>query len=97
LLAMRDAFCKKEVLWRVDVEAQRNLKDKLTILWRKVDQHNEITTEKDRTIQILHNGMSILQPELGHIEEQKATLTKDNTKLLQQARGSYWIAQSAYS
>ncbi|KAJ3806311.1 hypothetical protein F5876DRAFT_80835 [Lentinula aff. lateritia] len=80
---MRDAFCEKEELWRVDAEAQRNSKDKLTILRRKVDQHNEII---HTIIQILHNGMSLLQPELGQIKEQNATLTKDNTKLLQQAR-----------
>ncbi|KAJ3815048.1 ATG16-domain-containing protein [Lentinula lateritia] len=83
LLAMTETLREKEELSRVDAEALRKSKDELTILRRKVDQHNEIMTEKDRTVQILHDEISTLQLELGQIEERNATLTKDNAKLLQ--------------
>ncbi|KAJ3775111.1 ATG16-domain-containing protein [Lentinula raphanica] len=83
LLAMTETLREKEELSRVDAEALRKSKDELMILRRKVEQHNELMTEKDRTVQILHDEISTLQLELGQIEERNATLTKDNAKLLQ--------------
>ncbi|ESK98415.1 autophagy protein 16 [Moniliophthora roreri MCA 2997] len=83
LLSMTETLREKEELSRVDAEALRKAKDELTTLRRKVDQHNELMTEKDRTVQILHDEISTLQLELGQIEERNATLTKDNAKLLQ--------------
>ncbi|KAJ3759596.1 ATG16-domain-containing protein [Lentinula raphanica] len=83
LLAMTETLREKEELSRVDAEALRKSRDELMILRRKVEQHNELMTEKDRTVQILHDEISTLQLELGQIEERNATLTKDNAKLLQ--------------
>ncbi|KAJ4486399.1 ATG16-domain-containing protein [Lentinula aciculospora] len=83
LLAMTETLREKEELSRVDAEAIRKSKDELSILRRKVEQHNELMSEKDRTVQILHDEISTLQLELGQIEERNATLTKDNAKLLQ--------------
>ncbi|KAF5382943.1 hypothetical protein D9757_006335 [Collybiopsis confluens] len=83
LLAMTETLREKEELSRVDAEALRKAKDELVTLRRKVDQHNELMGEKDRTVQILHDEISTLQLELGQIEERNATLTRDNAKLLQ--------------
>ncbi|KAK7058243.1 hypothetical protein VNI00_001874 [Paramarasmius palmivorus] len=83
LLAMTETLREKEELSRVDAEALRKAKDELAVLRRKVDQHNELMTEKDRTVQILHDEISTLQLELGQIEERNSTLLKDNAKLLQ--------------
>ncbi|KAJ3750123.1 ATG16-domain-containing protein [Lentinula detonsa] len=83
LLAMTETLREKEELSRVDAEALRKSKDELGILRRKVEQHSELMTEKDRTVQILHDEISTLQLELGQIEERNSTLTKDNAKLLQ--------------
>ncbi|KIK71249.1 hypothetical protein GYMLUDRAFT_235596 [Collybiopsis luxurians FD-317 M1] len=83
LLAMTETLREKEELSRVDAEALRKVKDELVTLRRKVDQHNELMSEKDRTVQILHDEISTLQLELGQIEERNATLIKDNAKLLQ--------------
>ncbi|KAF5368315.1 hypothetical protein D9758_002385 [Tetrapyrgos nigripes] len=83
LLAMTETLREKEEQSRIDNEALRKSRDELATLKRKVDQHNELMTEKDRTVQILHDEISTLQLELGQIEERNATLSKDNAKLLQ--------------
>lgn len=68
LLAMTETLREKEELSRVDAEALRKSKDELTILRRKVDQHNEIMTEKDRTVQVCFEQflLSILLDDLSH-------------------------------
>ncbi|KAL0575029.1 hypothetical protein V5O48_006930 [Marasmius crinis-equi] len=81
LLSMTETLREKEELSRVDAEALRKARDELATLRKKVDQHNELMGEKDRTI--LHDEISTLQLELGQIEERNNTLTKDNAKLLQ--------------
>ncbi|KAF7319958.1 Autophagy protein 16 [Mycena kentingensis (nom. inval.)] len=83
LLAMNETLREKEELSRVDSEGLRKARDELAVLRRKVDQHNELMAEKDRTVQILHDEISTLQLELGQIEDRNQTLTKDNAKLLQ--------------
>ncbi|KAH9946841.1 autophagy protein 16-domain-containing protein [Amylocystis lapponica] len=83
LLAMNETLREKEELSRVDSENLRKTRDELATLRRKVDQHNELMAEKDRTAQILHDEINTLQLELSQIEERNQTLTKDNAKLLQ--------------
>ncbi|KAJ7597261.1 ATG16-domain-containing protein [Mycena floridula] len=83
LLGMTETLREKEELSRVEAESLRKAKDELTILKRKVDQHNELMSEKDRTVQILHDEISTLQLELTQIDERNQTLSKDNAKLLQ--------------
>lgn len=83
LLAMNETLREKEELSRIDAENLRKARDEITHLRRKVDQHGEIMTEKDRTAQVLHDEINTLQLELGQIEERNQTLVKDNAKLLQ--------------
>ncbi|KAK1229397.1 hypothetical protein PQX77_007574 [Marasmius sp. AFHP31] len=83
LLSMTETLREKEEMSRVDAEGLRKAKDELATLRKKVQQHDELMSEKDRTVQILHDEISTLQLELGQIEERNNTLTKDNAKLLQ--------------
>ncbi|KAG7099432.1 hypothetical protein E1B28_001283 [Marasmius oreades] len=83
LLSMTETLREKEELSRVDAEALRKAKDELANLRKKVTQHDELMSEKDGTVQILHDEISTLQLELGQIEERNATLKRDNAKLLQ--------------
>ncbi|TEB39161.1 autophagy protein 16 [Coprinellus micaceus] len=83
LLSMNETLREKEEAIRIEVENLRKANDELTVLRRKVDQHSELMSEKDRTVQILHDEISTLQLELGQIEERNQTLTRDNAKLLQ--------------
>ncbi|KAK0473192.1 ATG16-domain-containing protein [Armillaria novae-zelandiae] len=83
LLAMTETLREKEEASRIGDENLRKTRDELVVLRRKVDQHNELMAEKDRTVQILHDEISTLQLELGQIEERNQTLMKDNAKLLQ--------------
>ncbi|KAH7883788.1 ATG16-domain-containing protein [Phlebopus sp. FC_14] len=83
LLAMNETLREKEELCRIDSENLRKTRDEIAHLRRKVDQHNELMTEKDRTAQVLHDEINTLQLELGQIEERNQILTKDNAKLLQ--------------
>ncbi|KAG1715650.1 hypothetical protein ID866_1532 [Astraeus odoratus] len=95
LLAMNETLREKEELSRIDAESLRKARDEIAHLKRKVDQHNEIMTEKDRTAQVrkffcratrllvLHDEINTLQLELSQIEERNQILAKDNAKLLQ--------------
>ncbi|KAL4069480.1 ATG16-domain-containing protein, partial [Scleroderma citrinum] len=83
LLAMNETLREKEELSRIDAENLRKTRDDIAHLRRKVDQHNEIMTEKDRTAQVLHDEINTLQLELSQIEERNQILIKDNAKLLQ--------------
>ncbi|PCH33481.1 ATG16-domain-containing protein [Wolfiporia cocos MD-104 SS10] len=83
LLAMNETLREKEELSRLDSESLRKARDEIATLRRKVEQHNELMAEKDRTAQILHDEINTLQLELGQIEERNSVLTKDNAKLLQ--------------
>jgi len=83
LLAMTETLREKEEMSRMESENLRKTRDEVATLRRKVDQHNELMAEKDRTAQILHDEINTLQLELSQIEERNQTLTKDNAKLLQ--------------
>ncbi|THH02901.1 hypothetical protein EW026_g99 [Hermanssonia centrifuga] len=80
---MTETLREKEELSRIDSENLRKSRDDVVMLRRKVEQHNELMAEKDRTAQILHDEINTLQLELSQIEERNQTLTKDNAKLLQ--------------
>ena len=83
LLSMTETLREKEEFSRIEAENMRRLQEEAAILARKVEQHNELMSEKDRTAQILHDEINTLQLELGQIEERNAILVKDNAKLLQ--------------
>jgi len=83
LLAMTETLREKEELSRIESENLRKVQDDALVLGRKVEQHDELMSEKDRTAQILHDEINTLQLELGQIEERNAILVKDNAKLLQ--------------
>ena len=80
---MTETLREKEEFSRIEAENTRKLQEEAAVLARKVEQHNELMTEKDRTAQILHDEINTLQLELGQIEERNAILVKDNAKLLQ--------------
>jgi len=52
LLSMNETLREKEEAIRIESEALRRANDELSILRRKVDQHNEVMQEKDRTVQV---------------------------------------------
>ncbi|KAK2461751.1 hypothetical protein APHAL10511_006214 [Amanita phalloides] len=83
LLAMNETLREREEMSRVEAENLRKAKEEIVTLRRKVDQHSELMSEKDRTVQILHDEISTLQLELGQIEERNTIMQKDNAKLLQ--------------
>ncbi|KZS95822.1 ATG16-domain-containing protein [Sistotremastrum niveocremeum HHB9708] len=83
LFSMTETLREKEELLRVEGDNLRKLTEEITHLRRKVDQHNELMSEKDRTAQVLHDEIATLQLELGQIEERNASLVKDNAVLLQ--------------
>ena len=80
---MTETLREKEEFSRIEAESMRKLQEEAAILARKVEQHNELMSEKDRTAQILHDEINTLQLELGQIDERNAILVKDNAKLLQ--------------
>jgi len=83
LLAMNETLREKEELARMESEGLRKARDEITVLRKKVEQHNELMAEKDRTAQILHDEINTLQLELSVMEDKNQTLSKDNAKLLQ--------------
>lgn len=56
LLSMNETLREKEEAIRVEAESLRKANDELTVLRRKVDQHNELMSEKDRTVQVRNGG-----------------------------------------
>lgn len=52
LLAMTETLREKEELSRLESENLRKARDEIAVLRRKVDQHNELMAEKDRTAQV---------------------------------------------
>ena len=52
LLAMNETLREKEEISRVDADALRKSRDEIAVLRKKVDQHNELMAEKDRTAQV---------------------------------------------
>jgi autophagy-related protein 16 len=52
LLSMNETLREKEEVVRVDAETIRKLREEIAVLRRKVDQHAELMSEKDRTAQV---------------------------------------------
>jgi septal ring factor EnvC (AmiA/AmiB activator) len=52
LLAMNETLREKEEISRVETENLRQAYDELTTLRKKIEQHNELMLEKDRTAQV---------------------------------------------
>ena len=52
LLAMTETLREKEEFSRIESENLRKARDEITTLRKKVDQHNELMSEKDRTAQV---------------------------------------------
>lgn len=49
---MNETLREKEELTRIDAEQLRKAREEIAILRRKVDQHSELMSEKDRTVQV---------------------------------------------
>ena len=52
LLSMNETLREKEELSRIEAEALRKARDEIATLRRKVEQHDEIMLEKDRSVQV---------------------------------------------
>lgn len=52
LLAMNETLREKEELSRLESEQLRKTREEVAALRKKVDQHNELMAEKDRTAQV---------------------------------------------
>ena len=61
---MNETLREKEVLSRVDSENLRKARDEIAALRKKVEQHNELMAEKDRTAQVRLVRPSVLCPAL---------------------------------
>lgn len=83
LLAMNETLREREDAARMDAENLRLARDEVTSLRRRVDQHSEQMTEKDRAFQELTDEFQLLHLEFTQIEEQKENLKKDNATLVQ--------------
>lgn len=57
LLAMTETLREKEELSRLEAESLRKARDEIHVLRKKVEQHNELMSEKDRTHQVCYTGM----------------------------------------
>ena len=49
---MNETLREKEEISRVDSESLRKSRDEIATLRKRVDQHNELMAEKDRTAQV---------------------------------------------
>jgi autophagy-related protein 16 len=52
LLSMNETLREKEELSRIDADNLRKTKEEVASLRKKVEQHNELMAEKDRTAQV---------------------------------------------
>ena len=52
LLSMNETLREKEELSRIDTDNLRKTKEEVASLRKKVEQHNELMAEKDRTAQV---------------------------------------------
>ena len=52
LLAMNETLREKEEELRIESQNYRQASDEIIVLRKKVDQHNELMSEKDRTAQV---------------------------------------------
>ena len=63
---MTETLREKEELSRLESEALRKAREDITNLRRKVDQHNELMSEKDRTAQVRRSLALLTDPMLMH-------------------------------
>jgi len=73
LLAMTETLREKEEGVRTEIENLRRAREEIAGLRRKVEQHNEIMAEKDRTAQVRHaftyiSKHCLTQPQILHDE-----------------------------
>lgn len=83
LLAMNETLREKEEGSRIESEHLRKVTEELNTLRTKVSQHNELTAEKERAMQILHDELATTELELGQLQLRNESLMKDNASLLQ--------------
>ena len=58
LLSMNETLREKEELARIESDHLRKARDEISILRRKVEQHDELMLEKDRTAQVSRHDVS---------------------------------------
>ncbi|KAF8313368.1 autophagy protein 16-domain-containing protein [Cantharellus anzutake] len=83
LLSMNETLREKEELARIEAEALRKARDEIATSRRKVEQHEEIMLEKDRSVQILNDEIQSLTLELNQVISRNEALKVDNATLLQ--------------
>lgn len=79
LLSMNDTLREKEEMSRLSTEELRRAKDEIAVLRRKVDQHNDLMTEKNERIQVC-----------GSEQETKQRLTLDPFRRRYMMRSRRW-------
>jgi len=82
LLAMNETLREKEEVSRNSADELRRTKEEVAVLRRKVDQHNELASEKDERLQNLHDEIQALELELSQVNDRNAVLKQDNASLL---------------
>ncbi|KAG9012248.1 hypothetical protein FRB90_006744 [Tulasnella sp. 427] len=86
LLAMNETLREKEEVSRLAAEELRRAKDDSLVLRRKVEQHNDLMSERDDRIQNLQDEIQALELELNQVNDRNQVLKQDNASLL-----SRWI------
>ncbi|KAG9043054.1 hypothetical protein FS837_010107 [Tulasnella sp. UAMH 9824] len=86
LLAMNETLREKEEVSRLASDELRRAKDDALVLRRKVEQHNDLMSEKDDRIQTLLDEIQALELELNQVNDRNQVLKQDNASLL-----SRWI------
>lgn len=91
LLAMTETLREKEEFSRIESENLRKARDEIAVLRRKVDQHNELMSEKDRTAQVRHafvphrrsilSVLQILHDEISTLQLELTQIEERNTTL----------------
>jgi autophagy-related protein 16 len=91
LLAMNETLREKEELARIESEALRKAREDISHLKRKVDQHAELMTEKDRTAQVRsrtcrpialsHTSIQVLHDEISTLQLELGQIEERNQNL----------------
>ena len=91
LLAMNETLREKEELARIESEALRKAREDVSHLKRKVDQHTELMTEKDRTAQVRrgtcwrldpsHTRVQVLHDEISTLQLELGQIEERNQNL----------------
>jgi len=82
LLAMNETLREKEEVSRMSSDELRRAREEITGLRRKVDQHDELMTEKNERLQTLHDEIQALELELNQVTDRNSVLKQDNASLL---------------